>query len=145
METNEEEILPLRGHPGMLSSPVLGRGRGDGDEEDRGEGSLADGQTERYEAYRSVYKVWKERVLKRQGINEGDGPEDRQIGGSKQICMATGKRFVVFISWPGTLHPQPLIPPAVSCQGDCSLRKSISSGTRARTLWCSPLTLFDFV
>jgi hypothetical protein len=56
METNEEEILPLCGHPGMLSSPVLGRGRGDGDGEDRGEGSLADGQTERerYEAYRSV-------------------------------------------------------------------------------------------
>ena len=53
METNEEEILPLRGHPGMLSSPVLGRGRGDGDGEDRGEGSLADGHTERYEAYRS--------------------------------------------------------------------------------------------
>ena len=61
-----------------------------------------------------VYKVWKERVLKRQGIDEGDGPEDRQIGSSKQICMATGKRFVVFISWPGTLHPLPLIPPAVS-------------------------------
>lgn len=53
-------------------------------------------------------------MLKRQGINEGDGPEDRQIGSSKQICMATGERFVVFISWPGTLPPLPLIPPAVS-------------------------------
>ena len=35
-----------------------------------------------------VYKVWKERVLKRQGINEGDGPEDRQIGdGAKDLLF----------------------------------------------------------
>ena len=43
-----------------------------------------------------VYKVWKERVLKRQGINDGDGPEDRQIGSSKQICMATGQKICCF-------------------------------------------------
>jgi len=44
-----------------------------------------------------VYKVCKERVLKRQGINEGDGPEDRQIGSSKQIYVWRRAKDLLFL------------------------------------------------